>query len=323
MGLRIRSNLQSLQAKNHLAKTTRENDESMAKIASGYRINKAADDSAGLAISEKLKADVRSLNMAKRNANDGISLLQVAEGSMNEINNILTRLRELAIQSASDTIGDKERSFAHKEFNQLKAEIDRITHTAEFNGTLLLSGTEDERGDFPEGLSLKTRETPIEIQVGKDWHESIDSRENADEPFDENPTNVIRVSFNKYFTTAEALNLGQAGDESMDSTGLYLPDDEKNSRIRAQKSINKVDDAITKIVEYRSEIGAAQSRLNSTVSTLTEQALNENAANSRIRDTDFAEETARLAHTNILKQSGVAVLAQANQDMALTLQLLR
>lgn len=141
MGLRINTNLQSLSAQRHLGINSEHLKNALDHLSSGSRINKAADDAAGLAISEKLKADIRSLRQANRNTNDGISLVQVAEGSMNEISNVLIRLRELSIQSASDTIGDTERGFVNKEVQQLKAEIDRISQNTEYNGMKLLDGT--------------------------------------------------------------------------------------------------------------------------------------------------------------------------------------
>jgi flagellin len=150
MGLRINTNVASINAQRNLVKSKTGLDSSLEKLSSGARINKAGDDAAGLAVSEKLKAQIRSLGQAKRNANDGISLIQVAEGSLNEISSILIRLRELSIQASSDTIGDTERGFVNVEYQQLKNEIQRISESTEFNGTKLLVG---------EGQDL-------EIQVG-------------------------------------------------------------------------------------------------------------------------------------------------------------
>jgi flagellin len=140
MGLRINTNASSLNAQKVLWGTKLGLDKSMEKLASGYRINRAGDDAAGLAISENLRAQIRGLKQASRNANDGISLVQVAEGSMNELSSILIRLRELAVQSASDTIGPVERQFLNVEYDQLVSEIDRIADSTEFNGTQLLAG---------------------------------------------------------------------------------------------------------------------------------------------------------------------------------------
>jgi flagellin len=139
--LKINTNVQSLSAQRHLSNTKRELDSSMRKLSSGERITRAADDAAGLAISEKLKASIRSLGQAKRNAEDGISLIQTSEGGLSEISNLVIRLRELAMQSASDTVGDTEREFSNIEFQQLKDEIQRISKSSEFNGRKLLDGS--------------------------------------------------------------------------------------------------------------------------------------------------------------------------------------
>lgn len=141
MGLRIATNVMSLTAQRHLQDTRQLLDQSLERLSSGYRINRAGDDAAGLAISEKLRAKVRGLVQAQRNSSDGISLIQVAEGGLNEIQNILVRLRELGVQSASDTIGPKERHYLDEEYQSLKEELDRIANSTEFNGTVLLDGT--------------------------------------------------------------------------------------------------------------------------------------------------------------------------------------
>ncbi len=325
MGLRIQTNIQSLNAQRALSITTKQNDESIEKVSSGYRINKASDDAAGLAISEKLKADVRGLNMAKRNASDGISLLQTAEGGMNEIGNILSRLRELAVQGASDTIGNKERGFIHKEFNALKDEVDRITNSTEYNGTLLLTGKPEEAdGGLPEDMTKKSNPPPLEVQVGKNWSEATDGQSDPfNEEFARNPVNIIRLNFDKINTSTVGLGIGRASDESLESTGVSLEEGGiTDSKLRAQASITKLDDAISKVSEFRADMGALQNRLYSTISNLSVQSENYSAANSRIRDTDFAEETAKLAQSNILKQGGVAVLAQANQSPGAAMRLL-
>lgn len=141
MGLRIATNVSSLTSQRNLRQTRRALDKSLERLSSGYRINRAGDDAAGLAISEKLNAKVRGLIQAERNANDGISLIQVAEGALNEVQNILVRLRELGVQAASDTIGEEERRFLNEEYQSLKEELDRIANSTEFNGTYLLDGT--------------------------------------------------------------------------------------------------------------------------------------------------------------------------------------
>ena len=309
MGLRIQTNIQSMNSQRNLAISTEANGQSIEKLASGYRINKASDDAAGLAISEKLKADIRGLNMAKRNASDGISLVQVAEGGLNEVGNILGRLRELSVQAASDTIGNTERGFLNKEYSALKDEIDRITNSTEYNGTRLLVGHQE---GLDDSLKNKSNAFPLEIQVGKDYFKSVDDKETA-----RNPVNVIRVDlqgFNTFTNTEDGLNLGATDNEE----GTNVASKEK-----AQFSINQVDTAISKVAEFRAYLGSIQSRLGSTINNLAIQSENFSAANSRIRDTDFADETAKLTQSGILKQAGVAVLAQANQSPQGALRLLQ
>lgn len=166
MGLRISTNVQSLVAQRQLGLNSAAQKESLEHVASGSRINKAADDAAGLGISEKMRAQIRSIRQDVRNANDGISMVQVAEGGMNEISNILIRFRELAIQSASDTIGDTERGYIEKEVGQLKTEIDRISGSTEFNGKKLLNG-EGEKLDIQVGQKNNPEMDRITFDVGK------------------------------------------------------------------------------------------------------------------------------------------------------------
>jgi flagellin len=268
----------------------------MEKLSSGYRINRASDDAAGLAISEKLKADIRGTNMAKRNANDGISLIQTAEGGLNEVGNILTRLRELGVQAASDTIGTRERGFLDKEFSALKDEISRITNSTEFNGTLLLAGR---REGLPEELTERSNGFPMDIQVGKDYFSTVDGTDNR------NPVNIIRINLENIDAT-----VGESG------LGLGSPDDDSAVNVRSkessQRALSVLDNAINKVSDHRSTLGGIQSRLGSTLTNLSIQVENATAANSRIRDTDFAEETARFTQANILKQAGTSILAQSN-----------
>ncbi|MEY4065987.1 MAG: hypothetical protein RIR26_2195 [Pseudomonadota bacterium] len=305
MGLRIASNVQSLTAQRNLGAATEANNASMEKLASGMRINKAADDSAGLAISEKLKADIRGLNMARKNASDGVSLIQTAEGGLNEVGNILSRLRELAVQGSSDTVGDTERGFLNKEFSELKNEITRISKSTEYNGTLLIAGEGDGND---ESLRARSNGYPLEVQIGKNYFASVDSKDNG------TPVNVLRIDLQDINATVgeNGLNLGDTSAE-----GAHVSD-----KVSAQTSIDMLDGAITKVSGYRATLGALQNRLNSAMANLSVQSENANAANSRIRDTDFAEESAKLTQTNILKQSGVAVLGQANQTPQLALRLL-
>jgi len=166
MGLRIATNVQSLNAQRNLGVASEKQASVLNKLSSGARITKAGDDAAGLAISEKLKGSIRSLQQANRNANDGISLIQTAEGGINEISNILLRLRELSVQAASDTVGDVERSFTDKEFQQLKTEIDRISQVTKFNGRNLLNGTGDTL-DFQVGIENDPERDRLQFNTAK------------------------------------------------------------------------------------------------------------------------------------------------------------
>ncbi|MBP6218891.1 MAG: flagellin [Oligoflexales bacterium] len=305
MGLRIQTNIPSINAQQNLEKTSRSVQDSMAKLSSGERINKAADDAAGLAVSENLRADIRSLSMARRNANDGISMIQTAEGGLLETSNMLVRLRELSIQAASDTIGDRERSYLDKEFLQLKDEIDRIATSTQFNGTRLLVGTQS----LPDELNAAANKFPLEIQVNKDYFSGADSVDQY------NPLNIIKIDFQKLngFTHGEgSLELG----EHEDGTRVGTKSD-------AQRSIGVVDTAINRINEHRSYLGSVQNRLTSTVSNLGSQIENLTESRSRIKDTDFAVETANLTKSNILMQAGASILASANAQPQVALALLK
>ena len=276
MGLRIGTNVMALNAQKALWGTKNKMDTAMSRLASGNRINKASDDAAGLAISENMKAQMRGLKQANRNAQDGISLIQTAEGALSEVSNMLIRLRELGVQAASDTIGDRERGLANIEYAQLLEEIDRITGSTEFNGTPLLNGT--------GGL--------LDLQIGV-----------------KNSVDFDRISFDAAQADAGATALG------LDLTNIL-------DKTSAQNSLSNVDNAINQVNQLRAGFGAIQNRLNSTVEGLQTNLENLSASNSRIRDADIADESTELAKQNILLQAGTSVLAQANQQPGLALQLL-
>jgi flagellin len=266
MGFRINTNVSSIAAQRSLTVNNREAQNTLSQMSSGSRINKAADDAAGLAISEKMKAQMRSTAQANRNANDGISMIQTAEGGLDEISNMLTRLRELSIQSSSDTVGDTERGFSNMEYQNLKQEIERISQVTEFNGTKLLDG-QGEKLDF---------------QIGTNNDDFQD-----------------RISYDVQNTNASIASLG------IDSIGV-------DSKEGAQNSLKVIDDAIEKVSGQRASLGAIQNRLTSTSNNLEIANENLSAANSRIRDVDYAEVAAANAKNNILGQAGTSVLAQAN-----------
>lgn len=295
MGLRIRTNVASLNAQRRLAESTQRSADNMEKLASGHRINKAADDAAGLGISENMKAKIRSVAQAKRNANDGVSLIQVAEGSMNEVSNILVRLRELSTQAASDTIGARERSFANKEYMELVDEIERIGNVTEFNGILLL------RGGSPEGDLEKLT---VHIGAGDGALPNTDT---------------IELDLTKMMVrTSEDLGL-----DIENGIGPVDPDNTDFDRTAAAEKLQVLDKAMNRINTMRSDLGAKQSRLFSTISNLSIAHENLTASNSRIRDVDFASETAEFTQNNILQQGGVSILSHANTLPELALNLLR
>ncbi|MCX6119872.1 MAG: flagellin, partial [Proteobacteria bacterium] len=307
MGLRIRTNVASLNSQRRLGSSTEALQNSMNKLSSGSRINKAADDAAGLAVSENLRADVRGLNQAKRNANDGISLVQTAEGGLEETSNMLVRLRELAVQAASDTIGNTERGFLNQEYMQLKDEIDRIATSTEFNGTRLLVG--DRAGDLPEELQTEANSFPLEIQVGKDYYNESDAIDNR------NQVNIIKIDMSKLNAFTSGLGIGEAEpDEGGGGTRV-------DSKVNAQQSIGSLDGAITKVNEYRAYLGAIQNRFQSSINNLGVQVENLDTARSRIRDADYASETATFTQASILQQAGTSVLSQANQQPQIALSL--
>ncbi|MFZ8932414.1 MAG: flagellin [Bacteriovoracaceae bacterium] len=266
MGLRIYSNIPSQTVQMNLREISGKGQKELERLSSGKRITKAADDAAGLAISKNLEAQTLGLRQATRNANDGISLVQTAEGGLNEVSNILVRLRELSVQSASDTVGETERSFLDKEYQQLLTEIDRISEATVFNGTQLLNG---------EGAGT------LDFQVGAFAGEQ----------------NII--SFDSSETDASTGSIG------VDGTGVT----EKDS---ALDSIASLDEAIDQVSGQRSNLGAIQSRLASTVNNLEIQTINQDSARSVIEDVDVANSTAELASANVLKQAGISSLAQAN-----------
>ncbi len=276
MGLRINTNVQSLKAQSALSRVEEGKSNTLAKLASGSRINKAGDDAAGLAISEKLKAEIRGSQQANRNAGDGISMIQTAEGGLNETSNILIRLRELSVQAASDTIGEQERKFSDLEFQNLTQEIGRISASTQFNGKKLLSGEGD----------------TLDFQVG-----IMNDQKND------------RLSYRPQDSSARPSDLGVEG------LNVLTKGD-------AQSNLEKIDGAINNVNGNRASLGALQNRLQSTIANLETKTENLSAANSRIRDTDIALESAEMTKANILSAASTSVLAQANNAGSAALKLI-
>lgn len=305
--LSLKTNLQSITASRWLSNSTSATEKANQKLSSGQKINQAADDAAGLAISEKLRAEIRAAGAAKVNSENAVSLVQTAEGGLNEISSILARLKELSIQAASDTIGKTERSFLQKEYGQLKDEIDRIASVSEFNGTPLLAGNGDQ---LPEEKKTTYNPYPLEIQVGSSYFKETDSLET------EKPQNVIRIDLQEFNAMTEGQNSLDLGN-TQNAEGTRI--DEK---AKAQESILKIDYAINKVSEFRAYLGAIQNRLESTTRNLGVYMENVTASESRVRDADIAEVSADSTKSNILRQAGASVLAQANMAPQVALKLL-
>jgi len=281
MGLIVNTNILSLNAQRNVKNTQNSLGTSVERLSSGLRINSAKDDAAGMAISMKLTAHVRSLNQAVRNAQDGISVVQTAEGGMNEIHNILTRMRELSQQASTGILATSDRSALNQEFQDLKSEITRIADTSEFNGLKLLNG------------SLSTNGVSLQVGINNTANDRI---------------TVSGGSFNDI--DASALGLSSTV-SSIDSAA------------NAQSMLALVDSAIGTVSTRRGNLGGVQNRLGSTIANLEIAAENLSAANSRIKDADFAIETANLTRSQIILQAGVAVLSQANTIPQYALQLLQ
>lgn len=276
MSLFVNTNLSSFNAQRHLAESGESLRTSLERLSSGVRINDAFDDAAGLAIADKLNRDVRVTAQAIRNANDGISALAIGEKALGNVGSVLSRLSELASQSASGTVSDTQRSAIQAEFTALLSEIGRISNTTTFNGVQLLSAG-----------------TTVALQVG------LDGSTNS------------QISF----TTVDG---SVSGILSVSQTSIAA-----SSQSSAQSALGLLTSAIANVAQTRGTLGAVESRLLQAVANLRIARENFAAAEGRIRDADIAAETANLTRASILRQAGVAVLAQANQQPALALELLR
>jgi len=285
MPVRIFNNISSINSQRILGTNNDRLSQSVERISSGLRINRASDDAAGLAISEGLRSDIRALRQAVRNSNDGISLVNITEGALNEQGSMLIRLRELASQAATGTTGSTERATIQLEFNSLRNEIDRITATTEFNGQKLIDGS----------LSSSIASTSqVFIQVGID--NSVNSRINLNE------------QINLQAVTASAL--------SIDTLSV-------TTSTAALSALDGISNAISSVTATRGQVGAVQNRLIRSISNLSISVENLSAADSQIRDADIAEEVALLTRNQILVQASTAMVGQANLIPQSVLQLLQ
>jgi flagellin len=274
MALRINNNSASVFAQKHLSRSQERLQGNFEKLSSGLRITKAADDAAGLAVSENMRADIRSLSVAMRNTNDGISMVQTAESALGEIGSALSRMRELAVQSASGVLQSTERAYLNTEFQAVSAEIDRIAKVTEFNG-----------------LKLSNATTVIDVQVG--------------------------------IGTTAATDQVKVGLQDVTAATLKINAVKISTAAEGVAAIAIVDTAIGSNNTARASFGSAQNTLTSALHNLESYSENLVAAESRIRDVDFASETADMTRNSIFQQAGVAVLAQANVSPQVALQLLQ
>lgn len=273
----VQHNLSAANTNRQLGITTSGLQKSTEKLSSGYKINRAADDAAGLSISEKMRNQIRGLNKASDNAQDGISLVQTAEGALNEVHSMLQRMSELSVQAANGTNDATDRSSINDEVQQLKTEIQRVGSTTQFNKMNILDGT----------FSIRANKL---LQVGANANQTIRIDIDA-------LKSVVGSSLDTKLTTATATN--------------------------AQSAITVVQNSIEKLSKLRSKLGAVQNRLEHTVANLDNISENTQSSESRIRDTDMAEEMVQYSKNNILQQAGQSMLAQANQANQGVLSLLQ
>ena len=318
----VQHNMSALNTNRQLGATNSAVAKSTEKLSSGYRINRAGDDAAGLSISEKMRGQIRGLEQGSTNAQDGISLIQTAEGALNEVHSVLQRMRELAVQGSNDTNVTADREAIYQEMSQLAKEINRIGKTTEFN-TMKLFADEGLIEEIGEDYSAIDAEAPEQIvslanlednsarlQVGANTSQNIDFKlgslniENITEPESED----------------EGVNLRQTLDDIKEAIegGDFAEPHKKFSA-----AITDIDEAITNISKGRSYLGAIQNRLEHTIANTDNTAENLQAAESRIRDVNMAEEMVQFSKNNILQQAGQSMLAQANQSTQGVLSLLR
>lgn len=289
MGMQINTNLAALNAHRNLSNTQNDLAKSLEKLSSGLRINRAADDAAGLAISEGLRSQVNGLNVAARNAQDGISVIQTAEGALSEVHSILQRMRDLTVQAGNGSNSTESLAAIDKEIDGLSSELNRISNNTEVNGHKLLQGGS------------------MSFQIGANGNVGDDV------------SNTITVT-HANITTAGALAgvVTTTGDGSEVSDSLINVTD----RTTIAASIEVLDTAITAVSSSRADLGAVQNRFESAINSLNVSRENLQAAESRIRDVDMAAEMVNFTRSNILSQAGTAMLAQANQSNQGVLQLL-
>lgn len=297
----INHNVTALNTHNKLSAASAAQSKSMEKLASGLRINKAGDDAAGLAISEKMRGQVRGLDQASRNAQDGISLIQTAEGALNETHDILQRMRELATQSANDTNTSTDRGEIQKEVDQLAKEVTRIANNTEFNTKKLLTGAAD------GSSTAVTNSDSLTFHIGANADQNIELEIKA--------------------MDAKTLGVSGSATSNVAASGTSLAATTSGIDVSTQGAANtaitSINNAIETVSAERSKLGANQNRLDHTINNLKTSSENLTAAESRVRDVDMAKEMMNQTKNSILAQAAQAMLAQANQQPQGVLQLLR
>ena len=302
MSIYVNTNVSSINTTNKLAKATHSLDTTYKRLSSGYRINSAKDDAAGLQISDRLTSQINGLKQGNRNANDGIALAQTAEGALDEVHTMLQRIRTLSVQSANGTNTTADRVSIQGEVSQLCAEINRIACKTTFGGSEILSGKTDDTGSLLVGGK-------VDFQVGA------------------NANDKISIDLTSGFTVAQMAGANAAKDDSAIQEGdadgkAHGKSFSVCTAENAQKTLASIDKFIGYVDKKRGEFGAIQNRLESTISNQSNIAENESDARSRIRDTDYAEEAANLSQQNIIQQAATSMLTQANSRPQIALSLL-
>ena len=296
MALYVNTYTSSINAQRNLNKSTNALQSSYTKLASGNRINSAKDDAAGLQIADRMTSQINGLTQGNRNANDGISLCQTAEGALDEVTSMLQRMRTLAIQSANGTNSSDERDAINAEAKQLQEEITRIGTDTSFGGTLRIFGVST---DATKSLVTEDNGGNVGFQVGSNANEKIN------------------VQFKSMSTMLEATLYTASEEETAATYHINL-----SSADSSQTAIDKIDTLIQKVDSFRADLGAAQNRLESTISNQENVIENVSDARSRIKDVDYASETAKMAQQQILQQASTSMLSQANQKNSIALNLL-
>ena len=302
MSIYVNTNVSSINTTNKLAKATHSLDTTYKRLSSGYRINSAKDDAAGLQISDRLTSQINGLKQGNRNANDGIALAQTAEGTLDEVHTMLQRIRTLSVQSANGTNTTADRVSIQGEVSQLCAEINRIACKTTFGGAEILSGKNTKNQTLLDKTSGK-----VDFQVGANANDKISIDLASGFTVDQ---------MSKALTLTAGIIAGDAdGANHGNSFSVSTAD-------RAQATLGAIDKFIGYVDKKRGEFGAIQNRLESTISNQSNIAENESDARSRIRDTDYAEEAANLSQQNIIQQAATSMLTQANSRPQIALSLL-